>query len=318
MHPYRSDFLMDTFEIQNGERLVGYMEVDSLIEGKKPFATDRSLYVSRNITSDFTTFSGNRYIFELIRLKRNVSIAIDVETKASIKTRLSLKVPSEVIDVSIPRQGDHSVEHMVKRGVRDFITEYWYEDEMSAEGFAFYGVNIKYLIHDLNDILFAKFEWPWVDPKYKKRIGRYFICILLSVILKATNVADALRRLRSDVRIVLKYLGCTHCVRAVNIRLIEQPLLRGLVQGHEAILGRISTATAETAIQLQKNNDAYVQTLVELCRDLLAMSRALNLERPEVAKQIEELRQRGRKGRVSLVGGCLCNRSISRKSKQNE
>ena len=173
MSPFRRDFLMNIIKAPQASFL-GYTDVDCLLEGYSPERlTGNPLYISRNITSDFQTFSGNRYIFELIRMKRNIAIDISITGSKPV----SLKVASEMIDVSIPRQNDdgsidHSVAHMMAHGVDEYTQLYTFGEADST--IQFYGVNLKYLIYDLKDILFYKFEWPWADPKYEKRILRYF------------------------------------------------------------------------------------------------------------------------------------------------
>lgn len=208
---YRSDFLMNTF-IRYGEIeevKVAYTEENSLINKNGIYNVDKnkikdpSLYVSRNITSDFETFSGNRYLFELIRLKRNIRIEVLIEGHAR---PLVLQVPSELIDVSIPREGDTSLESM-KNKINNYIQLYTY----SPIELPFYGVTLDYLIYDLSDILFYKFNWPWMDPKYEKRFTRYFICILLSAVRDCyenkripCDIRHTMNVLQFDVHIFLK------------------------------------------------------------------------------------------------------------------
>ena len=304
-HPFRSDFLMNTFiDTDSATKFIGYTEVYCLLKGYgKSRNDDPSLYMSRNITSDFTTFTKNRYIFELIRLKRNISIQVDLRTQDDKKHTVTLKVPSEGIDVSIPRIGDHSVNHMSEKGVRAYIDEYGFQDE-AGEYFSFYGINLNFLLYDLNDILFSKFDWPWADPKYQKRITRYYIAILLFEIVHATDVGATLKQLRDDIRMLNHYLKCmlnvmkvTHCKQRV---LIKQPLLLGILENHMTIMARLRGAAPE----LHERNREYITNLIVLNRDLMKMTLALDTRKPEIATRLQELRTTlFRKKQVAMVGG---------------
>lgn len=174
-HPFRSDFIMDTLRSD----LVGYKEEYCLLSNyDKCRNTDPSLYISRNAASDFATWGGKRYYFELLRLKRNIKIKIDFETAAGESRTTYLQVPSEIIDVSIPKLGDSSLGVMTGN-VSKYIQEYIYNGS-GPKPFPFFGVSLEYLLYDLTDILYHKFEWPWLDAKYKKRINRYLLSLFLS------------------------------------------------------------------------------------------------------------------------------------------
>ena len=203
---FRSDFLMNTFIKDNNVEEIAYTEEYSLL-AKNPFlkidkrAIDPSLYVSRNIANDFTTASGKRYLFELIRLKRNIRIEVFPQGAKSI----TMSVPSELIDVSIPKIGDDSLETM-KDDIGRYVQLYTYAD------FQFYGVTLDYLLYDLSDILFLKFDYPWEDPKYEKRFTRYFICLLLDTIVRSysrrsnCNIKSEMVKLRENANILKEYL----------------------------------------------------------------------------------------------------------------
>ena len=185
--PFRSDFVMDAVN----NKYVAFKEEFCLLRGYTKDKNDYSLYLSRNIASQFETFSGKKYVFELDRLKRNIKLEIKF-THDDKQLTSYLQVPSEVIDVSIPRPGDSSLEEMSKLGgnVTPYIQEYIYTYRRNGKThqFPFFGVSIQYLIYDLTDILFMKFKYPWLDAKYKKRIDRYFLCIFLDCI---KNIGDA-------------------------------------------------------------------------------------------------------------------------------
>jgi len=203
---FRSDFLMNTFIKDNNVEEIAYTEEYSLL-AKNPFfkidkrAIDPSLYVSRNIANDFTTASGKRYLFELIRLKRNIRIEV---FPLGVKS-ITMSVPSELIDVSIPKIGDDSLETM-KDDIGRYVQLYTYGD------FQFYGVTLDYLLYDLSDILFLKFDYPWEDPKYEKRFTRYFICLLLDTIVRSysrrsnCNIKSEMVKLRENANILKEYL----------------------------------------------------------------------------------------------------------------
>ena len=252
----RGDFIMNTFKMDNGIEKIAYTEEYSLLKKNDFYNIDKkivdpSLYVSRNITSDFETFSNKRYLFELIRLKRNIRIEIFPKDNKI----LHMMVPSEMIDVSIPRVGDSSLEIM-KKDIHHYIQQYNYiepntpipNDDINKNSFPFYGVTLDYLIYDLNDILFYKFVFPWLDPKYEKRFTRYFICLLLSIIVmcysrRGCNIKKTIIILRSDLNLLKSYIE-NHNLNKHNSKTdsknIKDNLLRHIYENYIGIYDKVN------------------------------------------------------------------------------
>lgn len=107
--------------------------------------------------------------FNLIRTKWIIDIVFNDRTVIT---------DGELIDVSIIRKEDQYVQHFYDH-LEDNIHEY-----SVGSGLKFKAYSLKYLIQDLEKILFTISEFPWSDNKYEKRIKRliffYFVTMLLN------------------------------------------------------------------------------------------------------------------------------------------
>lgn len=224
--PFRSDFIMGKVATA-AKPTIGYRESYCLLKGfEKSRADNPSLYISRNLASDFTTFSKKRYLFELIRLKKNIKLKVAINKEGHETTlQTTLQVPSEVIDVSIPKKGDHSLD--VMRGNTAMLLQ-----EFRYKSMTFFGTSLDYMLYDLTDILFLKFEWPWLDAKYKKRIDRYFLCLLIACV----------RDLSPD-DMVADLIATRGIIHNTHLPLPNYKYLRLFVQQHQSILGDTSRRT---------------------------------------------------------------------------
>ena len=97
----------------------------------------------------------------------------------------ALKSKGEVIDVSIPRP-DNDITKVLNS--MDLGTKYQaYTDDHTGEH-AFESYSIDYLILDLVFVLFISTEQkPWTDPKFAKRIKRFFGLLLIRSFYKITD-----------------------------------------------------------------------------------------------------------------------------------
>lgn len=119
------------------------------------------LYISANETLDFQVGTG-RIKFALVRTK----VTFDCYFDGSL-----VKIGGELIDVSIPHRLDSNVEHFF--GHTDYVNQYQLEFQF-ADKLVFYSYTLKYLISDLEYILFKFSPLPWETPKYEKRLNRLF------------------------------------------------------------------------------------------------------------------------------------------------
>jgi len=292
---YRSDFIMNSFEINNKIDKIAYTEEYSLLKNNAFFKIDKrivdpSLYISRNITNDFTTSSGKRYLFELIRLKRNIRIEVFPENEKS----LIMSVPSELIDVSMPLEGDDSLETM-KNDINTYIQLYNYN-----ESFQFYGVTLDYLLYDLSDILFLKFDWPWEDPKYEKRFTRYFICLLLYTVVSCyskksgCNIKISMTRMREDANIIKKYLE-TYNPRNVNENIsmnntkVSEKYLQQIFDNCKYIVNYIANNHNKDRSKVAKEFNNYRLKLLDLVNTLVNMLTSISEKVATTDKELKSL-----------------------------
>lgn len=245
-NPFRSDCIISNVT----ETATGFKEEYSLLSGfEKCRSDDPSLYISRNTASDFTTFSGKRYYFELLRLKRNIKIVIEY---GKLKHKTYLQVPSEVIDISIPKIGDSSLESM-KGYITEYIQEYIFKESTRAK-FTFWGVSLQYLIYDLTDILYNKFEWPWLDAKYSKRLARFLLCITLQ------NTGVSKQKLLANLERLLRALNSLRTQKvSVSRALRYSPSLAMFLEQNIELRHRVLQLSEE---EIQVKYDEYLNNVL--------------------------------------------------------
>jgi hypothetical protein len=91
--------------------------------------------------------------------------------------------PSEVIDVSISRSWDHKYVDRPWRGSVGAPLPLWLT-RMEVKCRTIAVPTIEYLLtHDLTAILFDEIEYPWLDPKYAKRIARFVVLAACDILL---------------------------------------------------------------------------------------------------------------------------------------
>lgn len=172
---------------RNGEFLC-----DTLVLPKNPliYSTTRGnidadnspIYITFNDTTRFGN-PGKRASFELMRMKLNVDLHFERNDGISCV----LHAPGELIDVSFSNPDDYKIQPSKGKDIDDFTTLI----TMTTEHDEFIDVHIPtldYLIeHDLFVILAVETKFPWMDPKYKKRMYRL---LLGCTLLQADNLAD--------------------------------------------------------------------------------------------------------------------------------
>lgn len=120
----------------------------------------------------YVTFNNIIYIrqpvsvcFDLMRIKFNTTCN-EVFTKNKVAQRLS--IPSEFIDVSIPRYQDTSLGMFLKH---DKVYDMRYTDETTDVSLVSY--DLEEICSDLQYVLFEQnYYCPWLDRKYEKRLFR--------------------------------------------------------------------------------------------------------------------------------------------------
>lgn len=146
------------------------------------------LFIQANKTLDFEA-GGNRTRFNLIRTKILFNFIINGEVK---------KIGGELIDVSIPHKDDFNVGHFFEH--TDYITKYQLQN--GDQTLMFYSYSLKYLMSDLEYILFEFVKLPWNTPKYEKRLNRLFYLYFIDIfiVLKKNNYRRAI------IQYLVKYI----------------------------------------------------------------------------------------------------------------
>ena len=156
---------------------------------------NREFFISRNTTLDFMRKDNLRSVFDLIRMKRNIKIASQKE--------ITISVPCEIIDVSIPKLTDSSIIEMSKH-INSYIKSYTIKD------FTFWAPNINYMVKDLDDLLFKQNDYPWMDSKIDKRIIRYFLSLLFHNIMvgimnRSENIVMQLNLFKKELQSLIRF-----------------------------------------------------------------------------------------------------------------
>jgi hypothetical protein len=144
------------------------------------------MVIQSNETLDFEA-GGSRTKFTLVRTKVNFDYYFDNEL---------YQIGGELIDVSLPHRLDDNIGHFFEH--RDYTNQYQlsYGDDILR----FYSYSLKYLISDLEYILFKFVNLPWLTPKYEKRLNRLFYLYFIDtfVVLKGnTPRRNLIFRMRS-------------------------------------------------------------------------------------------------------------------------
>jgi len=166
-------------------------------------------YVSVNKSID-VLYDNQRLNFDLFRIKFNTNIhnlLTNLSYKISnvqndevnidvIKTAVqTASAPSEVLDVSIPRDSDtmHITSLDIEKKTKSLILNYYMDGSYSQ----IIMYNLDTHIFDLKYILYTQTNcyMPWLDIKYKKRLYRLFIIIGIKMISnkKTVEYKQALR-----------------------------------------------------------------------------------------------------------------------------
>ncbi len=156
--------------------------------------SDSYMVVSYNSALDFRAGSRDdfRVKFNLIRTK----ISFTLTDKAGKK----LNVGGELIDVSIPHRLDNKLQHFYENSEGNI--EY-FDLTYNDCDLKFRSYSIKYLIDDLESILFKSSDYPWEDNKYVKRLNRLFYMYFVDIFMKIDNGVERLSILKSLKELVL-------------------------------------------------------------------------------------------------------------------
>jgi hypothetical protein len=161
-------------------------------------------------------FDPSRIIqFDLYRIKINVVLSHIININNNTRRIKKLNIPSEFIDVSIPKFNDSGLSNFRKKIYSD---NYTYDKFFSKLSFQnnknILMYNLSYLIDDLSFVLLSQNNFcPWADSKYNKRLKRIALLSFI-IFIKKSSVDDGiynatqqyLTQLRSSLKMICNYL----------------------------------------------------------------------------------------------------------------
>lgn len=199
---YRSDFSIEPTKYHD-ENLVLFKHHKTLLENVQNINVEKNFFISRNTALNFSRKDKLKAVFDLIRLKRNIQIKIITDKNE----KKYISVPCEIIDVSIPKNDDYSL-NSTKNTINKYVRNYTFP----AKSFDFWAPNINYMIKDLDDVLFKQSEYPWNDQKIDKRIIRYFVSLLFHQImigiLNKQDFVNNLNNFKKELVGTIHFLEC--------------------------------------------------------------------------------------------------------------
>lgn len=178
----------------------------------KDFGNHKFHYLSIN-QNIFNDLSGANHLisFDLYRIKFNLTLDNCLKSdnqdsyhnRVNVNNPTSIFIPSEFIDISIPKYFDYNLKKMLKKYLNNpaVLTDYFSElNSVNVNGTHILRnvkiMSLKYLTEDLLITLFSQNQHnPLLDPKYEKRIYRLFYFYL------AYRAQDGIRNGRGRVRI---------------------------------------------------------------------------------------------------------------------
>lgn len=147
-------------------------------------------YISINSTI-FCVYDNYNLMFDLYRIKLNVRLKEIYDITKD--ERRPLNIPSEFLDISIPKYYDSgliNVRKKFKKEYKDFSNFYENKQKicfaklsLTVDNYNYQNIliyNVSYLVKDLNIMLFGQNFMPWINNKYEKRLNRLnFLSLIL-------------------------------------------------------------------------------------------------------------------------------------------
>lgn len=150
------------------------------------------LRITANDALDFLNAPKTKRInFNLTRTKIVFNILLNNNEK--------IITGGELIDVSISHRNDDILQHFFDH-LQENIKLYTMSFENNS--FKFISYDIKYLIDDLQRILFIDSNKPWDDAKYAKRINRLFYLLFVDIFIRVSDAENRLQVLQ-DIRTLI-------------------------------------------------------------------------------------------------------------------
>jgi hypothetical protein len=257
----RQDYVINKGE-HNGEPFLMMQQKASILENI-PVPSQSVFVISRNTSLDFKRKDNKRATFDLMRMKRNIDLELTMED-GSVNL---VHVPFEVIDLSIPKGEDLALGNM--RGkINTSIMQYSYNNL-----FTFRAPTLRYLLHDLHDLLFKQNEFPWYDGKYEKRITRFLISILIHEVLNKlqdkSGLRAALQEVNESFEVFIEYLRCILTGDACKYTR-KKAYTSKLHKEHETLQRRINGLDGEDKANEIKHLRQFCQTEITMFAKLVS------------------------------------------------
>ena len=176
-----SDISIDQFYIKGRDNIAFIKSIN-----------ENNLYIN-NLPNNFHYISFNSSInmsdnfnncnikFDLLRTKFNISLD-NIFVKKYLRdtwTRREINIPSEFIDISIVDFEDTTNLHYNHGNNKIKLTTTIPLINPINNVFHIDTYNLAYIIEDLNNMLWNQYMYPWIDPKYNKRIGRLLFLFVI-------------------------------------------------------------------------------------------------------------------------------------------
>jgi len=164
-------------------------------------------YISFNSTINVATNYNNIIVkFDLLRTKFNICLN-DIFVRNYLPNtwiEKELNIPSEFIDISITDVEDTTYSHYIHGNNKTTLKLSIPLPNTIKNAFEIESYDLLYIIDDLNNMLWNQYDYPWIDPKYNKRVGR--LLFLFAIQEKAVNF-KIIHRLYKIIEDINNYLN---------------------------------------------------------------------------------------------------------------
>lgn len=204
--------ILEELQSEGGKRQDFYVS-----DNKLYFFMDDFEYIN-NKNDIYLTYNDNilknenqeyQRIFSLLRLKYNFVIFYKRNNKYG-----TLSVPSELIDISIPKLSDSDLKHAYLN-INSYISNYHFDKFLTLN---YNSYSIDGYIQDFTNSLFFENNSPWSDPKYLKKIIRLSYFILIKLLTLNISIEQKIFIIDKLIQVF------TYSYNPTNIQLINKHL----------------------------------------------------------------------------------------------
>ena len=218
---------------------------DTLI--KKSF-----IFNSLNFTLNFMNFMNKTIRFILLRSKINFKVK-------------NQNIAGELIDISIPHRDDYGISLLnttlkFNTYLRDnIIKQHNYEYD-----FDYFIININYIIHDLHNILFNAFNYPWDNDKYTKRLARLIYFIFIDY-LNSNPIS-----ISNYKKLIVDYQNFIYFIKLLHFNIPNNNHhLNTILMSLDKLMIKINDSNEYKFITLINNLMTYSEAIIRICQELI-------------------------------------------------